>query len=413
MPNNFKQTEIGLIPEDWGVVRLEEVAEKMKAGGTPSTKENSYWNGDIPFVLIEDMTSAGKYLYYTNARITKAGVENSSTWIVPENCIVFSLYGTAGKPVINKMPVAITQNMVGIIPNTEKGFIDYLYYALSHSRSNLWKLTDISVHKHITMTASKRIPIPLPPLPEQRKIAGVLSTIQCAIEQQDKIIEATKKLKKSLMQKLLSEGLNGEEQKETEIGLIPKSWEVVRLGEVCEPRKETIEPAEQGLKYIGLEHIDSGETKIERFGLDSEVRSTKSRFYEGDILYGKLRPYLDKAAIVDFNGICSTDITVIRATTSKVVAGYIVNLLHLPSFVSFAASTMTGVNHPRTSWRAISAFGIPLPPLPEQQEIAHILSTVDKKIEVEERRKATLRELFKTMLRKLMTGEVRVKDIEL
>jgi type I restriction enzyme S subunit len=116
-------------------------------------------------VLIEDMTSAGKYLYYTNARITKAGVENSSTWIVPENCIVFSLYGTAGKPVINKMPVAITQNMVGIIPNTEKGFIDYLYYALSHSRSNLWKLTDISVHKHITMTASKRIPIPLPPPP--------------------------------------------------------------------------------------------------------------------------------------------------------------------------------------------------------------------------------------------------------
>lgn len=74
---------------------------------------------------------------------------------------------------------------------------------------------------------------------------------------------------------------------------------------------------------------------------------------------------------------------------------------------------MTGVNHPRTSWRAISAFKIPFPPLSEQQQIAHILSTMDKKIEIEERRKTMLKELFKTMLHKLMAGVIRVKGVDI
>jgi type I restriction enzyme S subunit len=72
---------------------------------------------------------------------------------------------------------------------------------------------------------------------------------------------------------------------------------------------------------------------------------------------------------------------------------------------------MTGVNHPRTSWNAISSYKIPLPPIEEQKQIAYILQTVDRKIEVEERRKELLRQLFKTMLHKLMTAQIRLKDV--
>ncbi len=216
------------------------------------------------------------------------------------------------------------------------------------------------------------------------------------------------------MQKLFTEGLGHREFKEAEIGQIPKNWEVVKLEQVCKPRKEIVQPIGEGkIKYIGLEHIDSGKTALQHFGSDSDVRSSKNRFYHGDILYGKLRPYLDKAVVTEFDGICSTDIIVISTNSNKAVSDYIVNLLHLSPFVSYATSTMTGVNHPRTSWKAIGAFKIPLPSLPEQQEIAHILSTIDKKIEAEEKRKTALKELFKTMLNKLMTGKIRLKEIEL
>ena len=73
---------------------------------------------------------------------------------------------------------------------------------------------------------------------------------------------------------------------------------------------------------------------------------------------------------------------------------------------------MTGVNHPRTSWRALSQFLIPLPPLPTQQKIASILSTVDQKIEAEENKKKALDELFRSLLHNLMTGKIRVNHLE-
>ena len=90
--DDFQETEIGLIPQDWDLVRLGDVCEKVKAGGTPSRGQESYWNGDIPFLLIEDMTATEKYLRHTKSSITKKGLENSSSWIVPLNSIILSLW---------------------------------------------------------------------------------------------------------------------------------------------------------------------------------------------------------------------------------------------------------------------------------------------------------------------------------
>jgi type I restriction enzyme S subunit len=142
------------------------------------------------------------------------------------------------------------------------------------------------------------------------------------------------------------------------------------------------------------------------------VRSAKYKFHPGDVLYGKLRPYLDKGGLVDFEGICSTDIIVIKPKES-IDAQFLSFLIHHDAFREYATKTMTGVNHPRTSWRSLSQFPAPLPPIHEQKQIAHILSTVDKKIEVEQRRKQVLKQLFKTILHKLMSGEIRLKDVEI
>jgi type I restriction enzyme S subunit len=116
-------------------------------------------------------------------------------------------------------------------------YLAWSHYLLKKSKS----LTSGSTpsRKRVDIKAFLELPIPLPFVEEQQKIAKVLSTIQRAIEQQDKIIETTRKLKKSLMHKLFTEGLNGEEQKETEIGRVPKSWDVVRLGDITEKTKQT------------------------------------------------------------------------------------------------------------------------------------------------------------------------------
>ena len=140
----------------------------------------------------------------------------------------------------------------------------------------------------------------------------------------------------------------------------------------------------------------SGESQLNRWGDASEVRSTKSRFYPDDVLYGKLRAYLDKAVIAEMEGICSTDILVVTAN-SKTLPRFLVYLLHTSPLISYAVATSTGVNHPRTSWNSLGKFTFALPPLPEQRAIAHVLQTIQeakatrqRELALERERKAAL-----------------------
>ena len=180
---------------------------------------------------------------------------------------------------------------------------------------------------------------------------------------------------------------------------IPSGWKIAKMGDVCELRKETINPSNfPDMPYVGLEHIDSGDPRLKKIGTSSEVNSSKSRFYSGDILYGKLRPYLDKSVLVDFDGLCSTDILVLKSKES-IVPQFVVNTIHNSQFLSYSISTSSGVNHPRTSWSSISAFQFLLPPLPEQRAIARALRAVQaarearlREIALERERKAALME---------------------
>ncbi|MEJ5299359.1 MAG: restriction endonuclease subunit S [Thermodesulforhabdaceae bacterium] len=195
----------------------------------------------------------------------------------------------------------------------------------------------------------------------------------------------------------------------TELGPLPEDWQVVRLGEVVTLRVGTVLPTEAGnAKYIGLEHLDSGDIFIRRHGFATEIKSAKAVFKPGDILYGKLRPYLDKAAIAKWEGICSTDILVLVGKPDIIDNYFLAYLMHSNHILLHAIATTTGVNHPRTSWKALSQAVIPLPPLPEQQEIARILQSVDEKIRAEEARKQALEGLFRSLLHNLMTAKIRL-----
>ncbi|MDG6249830.1 hypothetical protein, partial [Methanocalculus sp.] len=96
---------------------------------------------------------------------------------------------------------------------------------------------------------------------------------------------------------------------------IPSGWKSVTLGDVVILRKESVQPSGEGTdRFVGLENITPGTVKLDAWAFDTDLRSTKSKFYSGDLLYGKLRPYLDKAVKADFDGICSTDILVLTPT---------------------------------------------------------------------------------------------------
>ena len=265
------------------------------------------------------------------------------------------------------------------------------------------------------------LPIPLPPLPEQRRIAAVLNTIQDAIAAQEDVIAAARHFKRSLMQRLFTYGPGREpaETKETEIGEIPAHWEVRELG--------TIYGIQQGKALSGRKQKTGDETypflrtsnvywgRTELATLDSmpfsAVEREKLRLRTNDLLIceggdiGRTALWRDELADCFYQN----HLFRVRAKTSNVEPAF-----HM--YWMQAALTLLGLyggagnktTIPNLSQSRLSSFLIPLPPLPEQRRIASILNTADAKIAEEEDRKTALDALFKSMLHQLMTGRIRL-----
>ncbi|MBN1339800.1 MAG: restriction endonuclease subunit S [Bacteroidales bacterium] len=240
------------------------------------------------------------------------------------------------------------------------------------------------------------IRVPLIPNNEQRKIAYILTTIQKAIEQQDKLIKTTTGLKKALMQKLFTEGLHGEPQKETEIGPVPESWEVVEF-----PKFALLQ---RGKDLTKSEFKDgnipvAGSNGVIGYHCESFVKAPgvtigrsgtcgKPQYYDTDFWAHNTSLYV-KAFFEN----------------DERFAFYYFEHLNLGRF-------KTGASVPTLDRNSLNTLMIGVPSKIEQIEIAQILTLTDNKIKIQQKKKQTLSDLFKTLLHELMTGQRRVHEIE-
>ena len=175
------------------------------------------------------------------------------------------------------------------------------------------------------------------------------------------------------------------------------SWKQTTLGACASVVRDSVTPADCGdAAYVGLEHIGQGTLALLRTGTAKDVESTKTAFRAGDILFGKLRPYFRKVVRPRFDGICSTDIWVLRPKAG-VDAAFLFYLLASLEFVRFASQGAEGTRMPRAKWEQASRFSVRLPPVSEQRAIAQVLGALDEKIELNRRMATTLDDAARTM----------------
>ena len=392
------------LPEHWKAVRLGDYIFKPEYGYTASATHDPIGAKFLRITDIQDDSVNWKDVPYCECdEDTK-----KKYLLVPGDIVIARIGATTGKTfLVDECPESIFASY--LIRVKTKSPLLSPFLSTYFRTEDYWR--QIRQNKGGRLKGGVNIPIlqnlkiPLPPLPEQRAIAHVLQTLQEAKSTRQRELALERERKAALMDYLFSCGTKGELRKQTEIGEIPESWEVVQLKEIANLRRENVNPQDSPfLSYVGLEHIDSGESLLKRWGEASDVTSAKSHFYSNDILYGKLRAYLDKVVIAEMEGICSTDILVVTPI-SKTIPRFLVYLLHTHSFISYAVATSTGINHPRTSWNSLGKFTFALPPLSEQRAIAGVFEAIDEKTAALEQEVKYLDELFHAMLDELMTGQ--------
>jgi len=191
---------------------------------------------------------------------------------------------------------------------------------------------------------------------------------------------------------------------------LPKGWEWTTLGEIIEPSKEKVNPSDiEETPYIGLEHIEKDTGRLLDCGFSSEIRSTKSNFSNGDLLYGKLRPYLNKVCVPTFDGICSTDILV-YSKTCYMSNEYLLYRFLYEDFVQYTSQNVSGVQHPRVNIHTLSRFEIALPPLLEQRRIVtkieKLFTQLDAGISALEKAQAQLKRYRQSVLKAAVEGKL-------
>ena len=196
----FKADDGSEFPE-WKERRLGDVCSKAKSGGTPRSTTKEYYDGDIPFLAISDITRQGKYLTSASKKISQLGIDNSASWIVPIDTIIYSMYASVGFVSINKIPLATSQAVINLI--VKDGYsIEFIYYHLIEVKKTIHKFIETGTQGNLNAQTVKSLILNIPSLPEQAKIANFLSSIDTKIEQVGKQLDESKQFKKALLQQM-------------------------------------------------------------------------------------------------------------------------------------------------------------------------------------------------------------------
>jgi len=405
------------LPDDWRLARLgdSEIAEIRG-----SKKFPNYEN--VAFIPMECIPDSGTYAKYE---------------VRPRSQIKSFTYCEKGDLLLAKITPSLENGKQGIVPdNVPNGFALattevfpisckrmnslFLFYVLKHScfrNKIISSMTGTTGRQRATKESVEKLLIPFPPLFEQRKIAEILSTVDQAIQKVMEAIDKTERLKKDLMQELLTKGIGHKEFKKTEIGMVPKDWEVVKLSEIGNLQYGYTASAIkriEGVRFVRITDIDdSGKINwgsVPTCKID-KANYLKYKLNDGDILFARIGATTGKSALIDkeIDGVFASYLIRFKRNQEYLDSRFLhfftqSNRYWLQVHKNKEGQLKKGINA-----KILAGLFVPLPPPSEQQKIAEILSSVDKRIETLRKRKERLEKVKRGLMEDLLTGKKRVK----
>lgn len=414
--DNYKDSGIawiGEIPEEWDIKRLKILAN-IQTGNTPPKEHstNTYYSDDGILWVKPDNLSEFNPITDTKEKLNNEGLKIAK--VVPPYTPLVCCIGTIGKFGLSAQTVAFNQQINAVIFN-EKMLSRFGLYVISCQEEQHWFYANGNVVKILNTQNQGQIVFPCPQILEQQQIADYLDK-KCAeidriVETQKNIIEKLKEYKQAVITETVTKGLDKSAPLKDSgiewLGKIPEHWEIRRLKTTLNLRNEKIEY--NGEHYIGLENVTSNSGQYNIFD-ENIIDGISNKFYNGDVLFGKLRPYLAKATIVDFDGLCSSEFLVMQDYQGS--NNFLLKILLCYWFIDIVNSSTYGAKMPRASWDFIGNMLIPFPKFNEQQKIADYLdkkcSEIDTTISEKEQLIEKLTEYKKSLIYECVTGKRKI-----
>jgi type I restriction enzyme S subunit len=390
------------VPSGWEVCPLHGIA-KIQMGET---------------LIAKDLTGDGVPVFSAGRGSEPWGYTSRSRKSFRRGTIIIGARGTLGFPRLPDLDFYIsTQTTIAVIPNAgiDARFLSAFLATVDYDRLGAQQAVPM-----LTIESLSSAKVPLPPLPEQKKIAAILSSVDEAIQATQAVIDQTRRVKEGLLQDLLTRGIGHTRFKQTEIGEIPEGWDVVTLREVVDSaRKITygiVQPGAHkpdGVPLIrGQNYIGGWEPVSKFYRVDPRLHAQYSRSTTrpGDVLLCIVGATTGASAVVpaDLPEANITQTTARIAPGTRTTTGFLACYLQSRQGQSEVARLVKGSAQPGLNLADVERFRLPLPPIDEQRLIEMRVSTVDAALESDTAQSERLRRLKTGLLTDLLTGKVRV-----
>lgn len=371
-------------------------------------------------IKVSDMNIRGNEVEITRANLMKKINENEvKKRTVKPGSIVFPKRGAAiatNKKRISTHPLVLDPNLIAVVPSADVN-LRFLYYWFS--TFDLKSITEPGPTPQLNKKNLYPLKFPLPRINEQIQISNILTLIQKAIEQQSKIVEISAELKRSLMVKLFTQGLKKEPQRESEIGFIPESWSVVELHTITEkPQYGYTASAEKKGRIHFLRITDITDTGVNwdtvPFCNCSDVEFTKYQLVDNDIVFARIGATTGKSYLINNppKAIFASYLIRVRAN-NEVFPNYLYYFFQSNQYWkqinSYKGTSLKG----GVNGSILSKLLIPFTSIEEQKQIVEVFSNLDKKVQIAIKKKEALTDTFNSMLQRLMSGKLRVDNLNL
>lgn len=388
----------GNLPEGWRIDSVMSVFSVV-SGKTPSTKVEKYWkDGDIEWITPADMSDVNEHVYLVESsrKVSKSALMETGLNLVPKDTIILSTRAPVGTLALSSKEMTFNQGCHGLI-NRDPSLYDtrYFYYYLLGKRWDLQNQSGGSTFKELSKERLNSFPLLIPPLAEQRRIAGILTAADSAIEDAGKAVFESQRIKTGLMQRLIP--------RDTEN--LPEGWKQSPLGHCSEivmgqsPKSESY-----NRDGIGVPLINGPTEYGSKYPSPLQWTTMGSKLCEpGDILFC-VRASVGKMNVADRSYCIGRGIAAIRGKMNITDTPFLRLFLQSQEKIIQMSAKGTGSTFPNITSKELGKLLVPLPPLSEQRRIAEILSAADEQIALCQKRKTLLQRTKTGLMQNLLSG---------